>query len=288
MNIDVWNIINSILSIRTYINTSTILLYTILHSLHSSTHFKTIHWPGSIFCSWGHLAYIWLAGMTLASLITCFAMSCTVANPISIKYILKLCSCFNFESIWKATAVRDLLRDMVTHYFYVYPLYHTLFVKLVLHSGARRHLCWNVWLCMVSILFHELNLLLQCLISLNKLWSNLDDTRLFLPFDTNHITCRIVVFGSIWCLQFAILPAGGARSIVSYMVSFTSHPSSVLDLECANVDKYIESVAQNGFGMNKFFQLWAVFKSHQSTQLQPPSSNSGVYLDVDPSRFAPS
>jgi len=89
-----WNIINSILSIRTYINTSIILVPTILLSLLfslSSTLFRTFQCLCIMISSCSHLAITRLAWITSVSAITCLAISFPVALIISTTNIFTLC-----------------------------------------------------------------------------------------------------------------------------------------------------------------------------------------------------
>jgi len=66
-----WNTIISMLSIRLYINTSIILLLTILLSLLSSTLCRTFQWLCIMISICAHLALTQLAGITFAGLIMC-------------------------------------------------------------------------------------------------------------------------------------------------------------------------------------------------------------------------
>jgi len=97
MNIYGRNTINSILSIRTYINSSIILLPTILLSLLSSTFFRTCQSLCIMICSCAHLSLTRLAAITFAGLIACSTISFAVALFISTKNILGLCPSFNFK-----------------------------------------------------------------------------------------------------------------------------------------------------------------------------------------------
>jgi len=91
MNIYQWNTINPIFSFRTYINTSIILLPTILLSLLTSTGFRTFQSLCVRFSGGTHLAWTWLAGNTFAGLFTCSAISFPVALFISNKTIVRWC-----------------------------------------------------------------------------------------------------------------------------------------------------------------------------------------------------
>jgi len=92
------NTINSILSIRTYVNTSIILLPTILLSLLCSTLFRTFESLCIMISSFAHLASTWLEGITFAGLLTCSPIFVPEALFISVKSIPGLCASFNFKA----------------------------------------------------------------------------------------------------------------------------------------------------------------------------------------------
>jgi len=92
------NTINSILSIRTSINTSIILLPTILLSLLSSTLFRTFLSQYIMVSSGAHLTLTRLAEITFVSLIPCSAITFPVALAISTKNTFRLCPIFNMEA----------------------------------------------------------------------------------------------------------------------------------------------------------------------------------------------
>ena len=91
MNIYGCNTINSILSIKTYINTSIILLPTILLSLISFTLVRTFQSLCIMISSCTHLALTRLAGITFACLILYSAITFPEALFISTKNIFGLC-----------------------------------------------------------------------------------------------------------------------------------------------------------------------------------------------------
>jgi len=96
-----WNIINCILSIWTYINTSMIFLPTILLSLLfslSSTLFRTFQSLWIIISSCSYLAITWLVGITFVSLITYSAISFPVTLIISPNNLFTFCSSFNLKA----------------------------------------------------------------------------------------------------------------------------------------------------------------------------------------------
>jgi len=97
-NIYGWNTINSILSIRTYINTSIILWPTILLALLSSTIFWIVQSRCIIISSWATLGLTCLVGITFAGLITCTAISISVARFMSTNNTLELWPSFNIKA----------------------------------------------------------------------------------------------------------------------------------------------------------------------------------------------
>jgi len=78
----VWSTINSILAIRTDINTTTILLLTILHSSALFTTFQSLFINLN---SWVYLALTWLVGITFAGLSMYLAISYPITSLISTK-----------------------------------------------------------------------------------------------------------------------------------------------------------------------------------------------------------
>jgi len=90
MNIYGWNEINSIVSYRTYINRSLILLPTILLSLLASTvrEFQSLC---LMISSWAHLSLTQQLGIALYSPIICYAITFIVAFSIWNKNIFGLC-----------------------------------------------------------------------------------------------------------------------------------------------------------------------------------------------------
>jgi len=96
-----WNIINSILSIRTYINTSIILVPPILLSLLfslSSTLFRTFQSLCIMIRSCSRLALTRLVRITFLGLVTCSAISFPVALIISTTIIFRLCPSFDLKA----------------------------------------------------------------------------------------------------------------------------------------------------------------------------------------------
>jgi len=85
-NIYGWNTINCILSIWTYINTTIILLPTILLSIVSSTLFRTFHHICIMVSSCAHLVLTLLAGITFPDLITCSAIFFPWVHFLSTKH----------------------------------------------------------------------------------------------------------------------------------------------------------------------------------------------------------
>jgi len=96
-NIYECNTINSIHSIRTYINTSIILWLTILFSLLSSTLFRTFQSLCIMISCCAHLAWTRLAGITFAGSIKCLLILFPVYLLISTKNMFGWCPSFNLK-----------------------------------------------------------------------------------------------------------------------------------------------------------------------------------------------
>jgi hypothetical protein len=90
--------INSILSIRTYINTSIILLPTILLSLPSATLVRTFQSQCKMTISRAHLALTRLVGITFPGLLTCSTIYFPGPVLISTKNISGSCPSFNLKA----------------------------------------------------------------------------------------------------------------------------------------------------------------------------------------------
>jgi len=93
-----WNTINSIPSIRAYINTSIIPLPTILLSLRSSTLFETFQSQCTMISHCANLALTWLAVITTTHPIGYSAISFAVALFVSTENVIGLCRSFNLKA----------------------------------------------------------------------------------------------------------------------------------------------------------------------------------------------
>jgi len=98
MNIYVYNIINSILSIRTYIKTTTLFYPIILLTLLYVLLLRRYQILNVTITSWVYLAIIRLARITVVSFIMWSALSSPVAILISTKSMFILCSISNINS----------------------------------------------------------------------------------------------------------------------------------------------------------------------------------------------
>jgi len=180
----VLNIIKTILSIKIYINTRTILLPTIIFSLHSSTLFGTFQSLLIMISSKVYVASIWQVRIALASLNTCSTMSLPVAILNSVKCILQLYPSFNLK-----TSERQL--------FYVICSYEGLFIICAgVHnsiysapnsSNSKVHLNMHdrLYESFRSAMFlMKFSSLSQYLTPIYEAWSYLGDLRLLLPFNS--------------------------------------------------------------------------------------------------------
>jgi len=162
MNIYGWNTINAILSIRTYINTSIILLPTNLLSLLShlsSTLFRTFQSLCIMTSSYTHIAEKQLAEITFAGLITCFEISIPVALLVSAKTIFRLCPTFNLKAfkrqqLYKICPYRgSIIICQWWEYNLIYSLFNSTYskvhfkIEVMAHTGlgfCRWNLCIDV------------------------------------------------------------------------------------------------------------------------------------------------
>jgi len=206
---------NSILSIRTYINTCIILLPTILLSLHSSTHLRTFQSLYIVISSYAPLAWTGLAGITLAGLIVCLAIFFPVAPIISITNIFTLCLRFNWkvferQQLYKIWQYMGLL--IICPHVYD-PIYSS-------SNSACSKVHWNIDDSMytsfgLGILSMKSTCSSQRPISIYEAWSCLEVRTKSLPFDTQQITTMNVVFGNSWRSLLAFLPMRSTKSVTS-------------------------------------------------------------------------
>jgi len=197
MNIYGWNIINSILSIGTYINTSIILLPTILLSLLSSTLFRTFQ----SFCIMNscctHPTSTGLAGISFTALVMHSATSCPVALWISIKNIFGLCSSFNFNEFQRQQLkeIWPYMWSIILYQCVYYPIYSLSNVfcpKVYLNIDVKMDGSFGPpfrWMKSISST--------QCLPVVYEAWSYLWYMMILFQFDTQRITTMNISFG--WC-----------------------------------------------------------------------------------------
>jgi len=207
------NTINFILSIRTYINTSIILLPTILLSLLSSTLFRTFQSLCIMISSCAHLALTRLAGITFVGLITCSAISSSVALLISTKNIFGLCPSFNLKAFESQQLYKiwPYMGSIIICSCVYNPIYSSCNL-----SCSKGHLNIDVimygsfgppFLSMKSISSS------QFLTSVYEAWSCLGARTIAFPFDTQLITTMNVVFGNSGRVLLASLLARLPKSV---------------------------------------------------------------------------
>ena len=215
-NIYGWNTINSILSIGTYINTSIILLPTILLSLLCSTLIRTIQSLCLLVCSCAHLAWTRLAGITFDGLVTCSAISISVARFISSENIFGLCPSFNLNAIKRQ------------HLYEICPYTGLIVLCLCVcnpiyysskSSCSKGHLIFDVRIyCSFRPPFLSMRSISssQCLTFIYEAWSWFEDRMILLPFNTQWITIMNVVFGNSVRLPLAFLPTRNPKSVAGH------------------------------------------------------------------------
>jgi len=218
MNKSGCNTINSILSIRTYINTSIILLPTILLSLLSSTLFRIFQSLRIMIPSCEHPVFTLRTVITFASQIACSAISFPVVLRISTKNITGLCPSFNLraferQQLYEVWAyIGSIILCPVLHY----PIYTS---SNLAHS--RVHLNINVIMYGYfgpPFLFMKSINSFQCLTSVYKAWSCLGARIISSQFNTKRITIMNVVFRKSGRLILTILLIHSPKSVAGNLL----------------------------------------------------------------------
>jgi len=190
------NTLNSILSIRIYINSSIILLPTILLSLLCSTLFRTFQCPCMMISSCAHLPLTRPAGITFAGLSMCSTISFPITRIISTKNIFGLFPSFNLKP-FKRQQLYEIWPYMVSiiiRLFVYDPIYS-------LSNLACSHVHLNIDVRMYDSVGQPFLLMKsisssQFLTSGYGAWSCFRDRTISLPFDTQQITTMNIVFGN--------------------------------------------------------------------------------------------
>jgi len=218
---NMWNIINSIHSIRTYHNTTVSLFSTCWLLIHHSFIFIGYLWSPSIpICSGAKRTTTSLAGITSAGLITCSVISFPVAAFISSKNNCTLCPSFNLKAF-----KRELLYEIwpyrgsfsICHSVYnpIYSSSNSSCVKLHLYNTVSQYGSFGPqFFSMKSIICS------QCLTSGYEGWSCLLDVWSLLLFDTQRITTMKVVFGNSGRVLITFLPAHSPKSVASCLLPY--------------------------------------------------------------------
>jgi len=201
-----WNTINSILSIRTYINTNIILFPINLFSLLSSTIFRIFQSRCIIISSCTHLALTQLAGITFAGLIPCLAISFPVAHFISTK-IFSDCIQVSTWNHWKGNSCTKSANICGGSSFTCVNIIYLLFIQFVLLQGALEHRSYTIWLFQASIFVDEIDQHLPVQASISKLFQIVlpPDTGPMLLFKTlSHPYCFPLVERTVVCLPHSV------------------------------------------------------------------------------------
>jgi len=218
MNACGWNIINSIHSIRTYINTSIIFLPTILLSILcplTSTLFQTFRSRCMIFCGCSHLAVTWLARSIFVSLIRCSAISFTVALLIFTKSLCVLCPSFKLKVLeWQ---------QLYNIWLYMRSLIICPLVYDPIYSSSNLYCSKMFFKAMYGtfgppFLSMELTNYSQCLTSVYEAHSCLGPWALSFPFNTQRIIPMNVVFCNSGRLLLDKLPVHFPKCITSHLL----------------------------------------------------------------------
>jgi len=194
---NMWNIINSIHSIRTYINTTDSLFPTCCLLIHHSCIFIGYLRSQSIPISSGaQLTVTRLVGITLAGRITCSAISFPVAAFISLKISCSLCpslnlKTFEWELLYEIWPYRDSFSICPGVNNPIYSLSNSSCVKLLLYNAVKQYGVFRPQIVSMKAIRSS-----QCLTSGYEAWSCMLDVWSVLPFDTRQITTMKVVFGN--------------------------------------------------------------------------------------------
>jgi len=212
MNIYECNAINSILSIRTYINTSIILFPTILLFLFSFTLFRTFESVYTTITSSAHVAWTQQAVITMPGPITCTAMSFPIALVMSTKHIFGSCPSFNLKTferhqlyeIWPYMWSLLLLLCVYNH---IHSLPNSSWSKVYLKIDVR--MCGSLWPLFLSMKWISSS---QCLTSVYDAWLCWGTGTISLPVNTQQFTTMNIECGNSGRLLFAFILACSLRS----------------------------------------------------------------------------
>jgi len=191
---------------------------TILLSLLSSTLFRTFQCLCIMISSCAHLALTRLAGITLAGLIMCSAISFPVAHIISTYNIFGSCPSFNLKAIERQQLyeIWPYMGSVMICSFVYNPIYsssNSACSNVHLNFDVRMYgSVGRPFLLMKSISSS------QCLTSVYAAWSWLGDRTISLPFDTRQITTMNVVFGNSGRLLLAFLLARSPKSVAGRLL----------------------------------------------------------------------
>ena len=218
-NIYVSNIINSIRSIGTYINTRTILMLIILLSLHSTTLFRTFWYLSIMIIIWVYPAVTQQGGITLPSLTMWSAISYPVAVLVSTKNIVK----FYPGSTWNHFKGNSYTKfsEIWGHWEISLCIYNTTYSS---SNSSHSKVHWNLEHG-INGAFRPLLLLMksisssQCPTFEYGTGSCIGHLRLALPSNTHQITTMNIVFGNSGKLLLIFLPALSPKSIAGCLLS---------------------------------------------------------------------
>jgi len=208
---------NSILSCRTYSDTGTIPLPTVIRSLLSAVRSRMFDSWSIIITCFVQLVTIWLAGIAYACLSTCSALFSPVAIPISIEHMV------NWSSSWNLKAIeREQWNKLFT---YMGWLCHGLcvlcdifFVEFLVLQCLHEYQWYNACHFEGSIVEIKLISFLLYFIQIFKAWHCSWDSKLLLPYDTLRITSITGVFDNCGSVLSVVLSAGRPKSVTSFLV----------------------------------------------------------------------
>jgi len=168
--------------------------------------------------SWEYLALTQLAGITIAGLIMCSALSSAIVIIISVKKIFRLCSSFNFN-LFKRQQWYKICPYMGS--FIIWTSEYSTWYSLPDLSCTKSHSIINVWMYgafgLLLFLMKSISFAQHCT-SMYLAGRYLGDRMLSLPFNVQRIAGMNVRLGYTGRLHHAILPLCAPKSITGLLL----------------------------------------------------------------------
>jgi len=213
-----WNKINSIHSIWTYIINTINLVLTCLLIHHSFIFFGYLRSLSKLISTGEWLTVTRLAEITWAGFITFSAISFPVAGFISPKKSFTSCPSFNLkaferELLYEIWPYRGSFMICPCGYNCVYSSSNSSCVKLHLYIAIRQYGSFREHFVSMKAISSS-----QCLTSGYEAWNWLLDVWSLLPFRIRQITTMEVVFGNSGRWPVALLPTRSPKFVASRLL----------------------------------------------------------------------